>query len=188
MSIMSKPYFHDETAALIFLEDVLWPNGAVCPHCGEPKRIYHLNGVKDKKGRVRPGLRKCGACRKQFTVRVGTVFESSHVPLFKWLQATYLLCSSKKGISAHQLHRVLEVQYKTAWFVLMRLREAMRSGDLTPPFGSGGGIVEVDETFINDRRPIESKGAKNRHPHPRGTYDMMKVLSSSTATQADQSP
>ena len=89
---------------------------------------------------------KCGNCKKQFTVKVGTVFESSHVPLHKWLQATYLMSASKKGISAHQLHRTLEVTYKTAWFMAHRLREAMASGDFSP-FGSGGGAVEVDETF-----------------------------------------
>ncbi len=92
MSILSKPYFHDEAAALAKLEEIVWPSGPICPHCGNTERIYTLEGVKNKKGAVRPGLRKCGACRKQFTVRVGTVFESSHIPLHKWLQATYLLC------------------------------------------------------------------------------------------------
>ena len=117
MSILSKLYFHNEEAAYAKLESIVWPNGPVCPHCGATDRIYGLKGKT-----ARPGLRKCGHCRKQFTVKVGTVFESSHVPLFKWLQATYLMCASKKGISAHQLHRTLEVTYKTALFMENRLR------------------------------------------------------------------
>ena len=152
MSVLSKPYFHDEKAAFEKLEQVVWPKGPVCPHCGEADRIYVLAGVKDKKGRERYGLKKCGACRRQFTVRVGTVFESSHVPLRKWLQATHLLCSSKKGISAHQLHRVLEVTYKTAWFMAHRLREAMRDGTALP-LGSEGKVVEADETYYGNWEP-----------------------------------
>lgn len=166
MSILSKLYFHNEEAAYAKLESIVWPNGPVCPHCGATDRIYGLKGKT-----ARPGLRKCGHCRKQFTVKVGTVFESSHVPLFKWLQATYLMCASKKGISAHQLHRTLEVTYKTAWFMEHRLREAMRSGDLTP-FGSGGGAVEVDETFIGNDRSIKPKGEKKG----RGYAHKHKVL------------
>jgi transposase-like protein len=145
MSVMNKPHFQNEEAAFAKLEAVLWPNGPVCPHCGGTERIYALQGVKDKKGRVRPGLKKCGHCRKQFTVRVGTVFESSHVPLHKWLQAVHLMCSSKKGISSHQLHRTLMVTYQTAWFMSHRIREAMRSGALAP-MGGNGGVVEIDET------------------------------------------
>src|SRR5688500_7771040 len=139
MSVLSKPYFHDEAAAFVHAESRLWPNGPICPHCRATDRIYALEGVKDKKGRIRPGLKKCGHCRKQFTVRVGTVFESSHIPLHKWLQIVHLMCSSKKGISAHQLHRTLEISYKAAWFAGHRIREAMRSGELAP-FGSDGGI------------------------------------------------
>jgi transposase-like protein len=172
MSILSKPYFHDETAALAKLEEIVWPSGPICPHCGNTERIYKLEGVKNKKGEVRPGLRKCGACRKQFTVRVGTVFESSHIPLHKWLQATYLLCSSKKGISAHQLHRVMEITYKSAWFMAHRLREAMRTGDLAP-FGGEGSIVESDETFIG--RDYTKKGKGQRKG--RGYAHKFKVLS-----------
>src|SRR5690606_27981068 len=108
MSILSAPYFHDEAAAFEKLESIIWPNGPVCPHCGEAKRIGALEGVRSKpskknpEGILRHGLKKCYNCRKQFTVRIGTVFEESHVPLHKWFQATYLLCSSKKGISSHQ--------------------------------------------------------------------------------------
>jgi transposase-like protein len=140
MSILSKPYFHDEKAAFEKVESLLWPHGPVCPHCGGMDRVYDLQ-------KTRIGLRKCGHCRKQFTVRIGTIFESSHVPLHKWLQAFYLTSASKKGISANQLHRALEVTLKTAWFMAHRIREAMRSGDLSP-MGGNGGTVEVDETFI----------------------------------------
>jgi transposase-like protein len=153
MSILSKAHFHDEEAAFEKLESIIWPNGPVCPHCGGKERIYVLKGVKDKKGRVRPGLKKCGHCRKQFTARVGTVFESSHIPLHKWMQAVHLLCSSKKGISSHQLHRVLEITYEAAWFMSHRIREAMRSGALAPMGGAGtSGIVEADETFIGRKK------------------------------------
>jgi transposase-like protein len=141
MSILSKPYFHDEAKAFAHLEGLLWPEGPVCPHCGS------ISGKHYDLRKTRLGLRKCSDCRKQFTVKVGTVFESAHIPLNKMLQAVYLMTSSKKGISAHQLHRILEVQYKTAWFLAHRIREAMRSGALSP-MGGGGKTVEVDETFI----------------------------------------
>jgi transposase-like protein len=141
MSVLSKPYFHDEAKAFEHLEGALWPEGPVCPHCGS------MSGKHYDLRKTRMGLRKCSDCRKQFTVKVGTVFEQAHIPLNKMLQAVHLLCSSKKGISAHQLHRILEVQYKTAWFLAHRIREAMRSGELAP-MGGAGGTVEADETFI----------------------------------------
>lgn len=153
MSILSKAYFHDEAAAFEHVESALWPDGPTCPHCGVIDNAYKLKGVRSKpskknpEGKERHGLYKCADCRKQFTVRIGTIFEESHLPLTKWLQAIYLMCASKKGISAHQLHRILEVQYKTAWFLTHRIREAMSQGALNP-FGSGGGGVEIDETFI----------------------------------------
>lgn len=147
MSIMSRPYFHNETKAFEHLEKVLWDGKPHCPKCGALDRIYTLDGVKDKKGRVRLGLKKCGHCKGQFTVRVGTVFESAHIPLTKILQAVYLMCASKKGISAHQMHRTLEITYKSAWFLCHRIREAMRDGSLAP-LGGEGKIVEVDETYI----------------------------------------
>ncbi len=153
MSVLSKPHFHDEAAAFAYVESALWNGEPSCPHCGVVGRSYALKAVRSKpskknpEGVVRHGLKKCGACRSQFTVRKGTIFEESHLPLHKWLQAIYLMCSSKKGISALQLQRTLEVQYNTAWFLAHRIREAMRSGDLAP-FGADGGMVEVDETYI----------------------------------------
>ena len=163
MSVLNAKHFHDEEAAFAELEAMLWPDGPVCPHCGGLDRIYVLKGVRTKPSKKNPegverhGLKKCGHCRKQFTVRVGTVFEDSHAPLHKWLQAIHLLCSSKKGISSHQLHRMLEVQYNTAWFMSHRIREAMRVGGLEPPMGGDGGIVEVDET-IYGRAATHPKG------------------------------
>ena len=164
MSILSKAYFHDEKAAFAKLESIVWPDGPICPHCGGMERAYDLS-------KTRVGLKKCGHCRKQFTVRVGTVFESSPIPLHKWLQAFYLVCTSKKGISAHQIHRILEITYKSAWFMMHRIREAMRSGELAP-LGGDGGVVEVDETFIGNDRSIKPKHQKKG----RGYHHKFKVL------------
>lgn len=147
MSILSQPQFHDEDAAFAWLEKTLWNGAPVCPHCGGMDRITKVKANPEK--RIRLGLWRCGDCKKQFTVKVGTVFEHARMPLHKMLQAVHLMCSSKKGISAHQLHRILEVQYKTAWFLAHRIREAMRSGELAPMGGPGSsGVVEIDETFI----------------------------------------
>lgn len=164
MSILSQPRFHDEAAAFAYVEAELWPEGPVCPHCGGCERISAIKPNPEKK--VRVGLKFCGQCRKQFTVKVGTIFEDSHIPMTKWLQAIYLMTASKKGVSAHQLHRILQITYKSAWFLTHRIREAMASGDLTA-FGSGGGIVEADETFIG-----RIKGAPKR----RAFHHKMKVL------------
>jgi transposase-like protein len=163
MSVLSKPYFHDEHKAFEYLESVLWPEGPICPHCGS------MSGKHYDLRKTRLGLRKCSDCRKQFTVKVGTVFESAHVPLNKMLQAVHLLCSSKKGISAHQLHRILEVQYKTAWFLAHRIREAMRSGDLAP-LGGAGGIVEADETFIGRK---EGSIKRRGHGHKNAVLSLV---------------
>jgi transposase-like protein len=159
MSILSAPYFHDEAAAFEHVEKLLWPNGPVCAHCGCMGRIGTVAPNPEK--RVRFGLKRCGDCKKQFTVRMGTIFEESKLPLHIWLQAMHLMCASKKGVSAHQLHRVLEITYKSAWFLAHRIREALRCGDLTP-FGGGGGDVEVDETYIG-RIPgaIVTRGGAN---------------------------
>ena len=140
MSILSRPYFHDEAAAFACIESMLWPQGPVCPHCGHADKHYKLTGVRTKPSKKNPegierhGLYKCAeaSCRKQFTVRIGTIFEESHLPLYKWLQAIHLVCSSKKGISAYQLHRVLEVTLKTAGSLGHRIREATRSDDFSP--------------------------------------------------------
>lgn len=165
MSVLSKPYFHDEEAAFRFVEGLIWSNGPVCPKCGGVDRISAIKANPEK--RVRYGLKKCGQCKSQFTVRMGTIFEESKLPLHKWLQAIYLMCSSKKGISAKQLERTLEVTYKTAWFLAHRIREAMRSGELVP-FGQDGGAVEVDETYI---------GREPGKPVKRAFHHKMKVLS-----------
>ena len=167
MSVLSDPIFHNEQAAYAYVETILWPHGPVCPQCGVVDNAYALKGK-----RSRPGLRRCKDCKKDFTVKVGTVFEASHVSMCHWLQATYLLTASKKGFSAHQLHRTLGVTYKTAWFMAHRLREAMRSGDLAL-FGVGGGTVEVDETFIGNDRTIKPKHSKKG----RGYAHKHKVLS-----------
>jgi transposase-like protein len=166
MSVLSSPHFHDEAKAFAFLESVVWADGVTCPHCGVVGgRVYDLAGVRSKpsaknpEGVVRHGLKKCGECRKQFTVKVGTVFEHARMPLHKMLQAVHLMVSSKKGISSHQLSRVLEVQYKSAWFLAHRIREAMRDGDLSM-LGTTGGRVEVDETYIG--RKAGAAGVKAR--------------------------
>jgi transposase-like protein len=160
MSVLSRPYFHDEEKAFAYLESVLWADGAICPHCGALDRLTKVKANPAK--RIRLGLWRCGHCKGQFTVKVGTVFEHARIPLNKMLQATYLMTSSKKGISAHQLHRVLEVTYKSAWFLAHRIREAMREGDLTP-FGQGGGAVEVDETYIGKK--AGAGNPKGGHAH-----------------------
>lgn len=170
MSVLSKPYFYDEAAAFEHVEAMLWPNGPVCHHCGSAGKHYSLKGVRSKPSKKNPegverhGLYKCCDCRGQFTVRMGTIFEESHLPLHKWLQAIHLMCSSKKGISAHQLHRVLEITYKTAWFLAHRIREAMRSDDFTP-MGGEGKTVEMDETYIGrlDGVPKQATGFAHKN-------------------------
>src|ERR671916_712071 len=153
-SALSAPHFHKEEAAYAYVEARVWPQGPVCPHCGGVERVGKLAGKS-----TRVGVYKCYQCRKPFTVKIGTIFEASHVPLHMWLQAIYLIAGSKKGISSNQLHRILGVTLKTAWFMSHRIREAMRSGDLSP-FGSDGGAVEVDETYIGSKqgRPFNHEG------------------------------
>ncbi len=155
MSELDDPRFHDEDAARKHLELTRWPDGPVCPHCGASGRICKIESKsKEKRKGARPGLLCCGDCRKQFSVTVGTVFEDSKVPLHKWMLATHLLISSKKGISSHQLHRTLGVTYKTAWFMAHRLREAMKPNH-NGMLGNNG-PVEADETFIG-RKPGTKK-------------------------------
>jgi transposase-like protein len=156
---LTDPIFNDETAARGHLEKVRWPNGPHCPHCGNtaPERITKLEGKSH-----RAGLHQCNECDGHFTVTVGSVMERSHVPLHKWVLAFHLMASSKKGMSAHQLHRVLGVTYKTAWFMSHRIREAMRDGGLAP-MGGNGGTVEADETYFGKQdSPQPSKQRKGR--------------------------
>lgn len=141
-SILDAKAFKDETAAYAWVEARVWPEGPVCPHCGGTDRISKMQGKS-----TRVGTYKCYQCRKPFTVKVGTVFEASHVPMTAWLQAMYLLCSSKKGISSNQLHRTLGVTLKTAWFMSHRIREAMRTVGVDP-MGGPGETIEADETYF----------------------------------------
>jgi transposase-like protein len=158
-SKLTAAAMQNDEAALAHLETVLWPNGAVCPFCGAADRIYTLKGKS-----TRPGVRKCGHCRKPFTVTVGTVMERSKVPLHKWVQAITLLTCSKKGIPSHQLHRVLGVSYPTAWFMAHRIREAMRDGTLAP-LGGNGKIVEADETYHGQKDdPAQRRRKGQRGP------------------------
>lgn len=152
MSELNAAHFHNAEKAREHLESIRWPHGPVCPHCGSVDSATLMRGKSH-----RLGLYKCRECREPFTVTVGTVFERSKIALHVWFQAVYWLCSSKKGISSHQLHRMLGVTYKTAWFMSHRIREAMRTGGLVP-MGGDGGAVEVDETFIGRK-----KGAAVRH-------------------------
>ena len=140
---LSNPAFTDEEEARKVIEASRWPNGVFCPHCGVIGKVSKLGGQS-----MGPGWYHCNACRDKFTVKTGTLYERSHIPLHKWLLATHLLTSSKKGISAHQLYRMLGFgSYRTAWFMAHRIREGMRSGPLALMGGSGS-IVEIDETFI----------------------------------------
>lgn len=150
---ITAPRFTDETAARQHLESLHWPNGPVCPHCGS------VNATRLEGKKHRAGLVQCNDCREQFTVTVGTVFERSKVPLHKWLLATHLLCASKKGISGHQMARMLGVTYKTAWFMMHRIREAMRDTD-NEPMGGYGKTVEADETYVGGK-------VTNRHASER---------------------
>ena len=146
MSDLNNPIFQDETKAREYLESIRWPDGPYCPHCGQ------FDGVKVLGGKsMGDGWYHCKSCRKKFTVRVGTVYERSKVPLHKWLLATHLLTSSKKGISSHQIHRMLGVTYKTAWFMTHRIREAMKETN-PPPMGGKGRVVEADETFTGPQQ------------------------------------
>ena len=164
MTDISNPTFHDEDKARAYLEAQRWPDGPFCPYCGDTESSKPL----PPKGSMGKGWYHCRECRRKYTVRVGTLFERSHVKLHKWLLAMHLMCSSKKGMSAHQLHRMLGVTYKTAWFMSHRIREAMR--ETSPgPLGGSGQIVEVDETFIGidrDKKPKhEKKGRGYAHKH-----------------------
>lgn len=157
MNVFTEHHFQTDEAARKFIERIRWPHGPVCPHCQEATRRYPTK---------REGRWRCGnpACRKDFTVTTGTVMEATHIGLHKWLMAFYLLCASKKGMSAHQLMRSLGVTYKSAWFMAHRIREAMRAGGLVPPMGGAGKIVEADETYYGRRE--NAVPSKHRHGRP----------------------
>jgi len=159
--VLNEPQFLTEQGAFAYVEARLWPNGPVCPHCGETARIGHLNGKT-----TRPGLYKCYACKKPFTVRMGTLFEDSHLPLHLWLQVIHLMCASKKGIATRQIQRMLNCSMKTAWFLGHRIRLAMDPGAATP-IGGEGKTVEIDETELG----------RSRHTRPRPRSENKKVLS-----------
>ena len=150
-SVLSAPQMHNEEAAFAYVEALLWPNGPTCPHCGATDE--HIGRLQGKSSRI--GLRKCYACRGTFTVRMGTIFEDSHLALHLWLQVIHLMCASKKGLSTRQIQRMLQCSMKTAWFLSHRIREAMKDGQLGP-LGGEGRTVEADETFIGGKE-------KNRH-------------------------
>lgn len=151
--ILSAAHFHIEDAAFAYVEAHLWPQGPVCPHCGncDGERIGRLNGKTS-----RPGLRKCYACRKTFTVRIGTIFEDSHFPLHLWLQAIQLITGSKKGISTRQIQRTFQCSMKTAWFLMHRIREMMAPAANSGPLGGAGKTVEADETALTYSRKTDT--------------------------------
>jgi transposase-like protein len=153
-SVLDDKHFHDEEAAIAYLEERLWPNGPVCPHCGGVERISRMKGKS-----TRIGVWKCYQCRKPFRCTVGTVFESSHVPVRLWLQCVHLMASSKKGISSNQLHRILGVTLKTAWFMSHRVREAMRALGVEP-MGGEGKEVEADETYIGQQEGLGTDASR----------------------------
>jgi transposase-like protein len=166
MTDVTLPIFKDEEAARKHFEAIRWPNGPVCPHCGVPNEATLVKGKSH-----RPGLYQCNACREPFTVKVGTVMESSHIPMHKWALGFHLMAASKKGVSAHQLHRMLGVTYKTAWFMAHRIREAMGLPAPGPGrVGGSGKAVEIDETYIGknpDAPPAKKK---------RGHAQKMKIV------------
>jgi transposase-like protein len=156
MDIFSAPHFRDDEAARKFLEGILWPDGPICPHCGVINHVYETK---------RPGVYRCAEkeCRKDFTATMKTVMECSHIALHKWLQGFHLMASSKKGVSAHQLHRTLGITYRSAWFMEHRIRESMRAGGLAP-MGGPGTIVEIDETFIGNKADMpKRRGFAHKH-------------------------
>ncbi len=156
-SVLSEKHFQTEEVAFSYVESKLWPDGPTCPFCGATSE--HIGKLNGKTTRI--GLHKCYACKKPFTVRIGTIFESSHLPLHLWLQVIHLMCASKKGISTRQIQRMLQCSMKTAWFLTHRIREAMRT-DALGQLGGEGKTVEADETFIGGKE-------RNRHKSKRAT-------------------
>src|SRR5262245_33376415 len=172
--LLKNPIFNDETAAREWLEARVWPEGPNCPHCGATDE--HVTKLEGKAHRA--GLYQCAECREQFTVTVKTVFERSKIPLTKWLAALFLMTASKKGVSAHQVHRMLGVSYKSTWFMMHRLREAMRTGGLEP-LGGEGKVVEADETYhgkVENPRPSKQRGDRPYKNKSRGPGDKRPIL------------
>jgi len=153
---LNNPIFQDADKAREWLEAALWTDGPVCPHCGTVDTATKVMGAS-----ARPGLYMCNSCRKQFTVTVGTVFERSKIPLNKWLLATFLLSASKKGMSTHQLSRMLDVSYKSTWFMMHRIREAMREGHFPGALGGEGKFVEADETYVGGKETNKHRSKRN---------------------------
>ena len=164
-AVLTAKHFHDEAAAYAYVEARVWPQGPVCPKCGTMDRVGKLSGKS-----TRIGTYKCYECRKPFTVKVGTIFEDSHVPMHLWLQAMHFMCSSKKGVSSNQLHRTLGVTLKTAWFMSHRIRLAMAEGGLAP-LGGADKVVEADETYIGKKdvlRPSDQRAPGDTYKSKRG--------------------
>jgi transposase-like protein len=169
MSIADNPIFHNPEAAREWLERLLWPEGPICPHCGLIGAAYALHGKKQ-----RPGLYECKGCAEQFTVTVGTVCESSHIPLHKWALAFHLVVASKKGISAHQMHRMMGITYKSAWFMCHRIRAALAEGSFPTQLGGQNKVVEADETYIGGKEANKHKS--KRRPGRQGGAGKAPVL------------
>lgn len=170
---LTDKIFHDDEAARLHLEAQRWPNGAYCPHCGEREEVTELQGKSTK-----PGTYICKSCRTKFTVTVGTIFERSHIGLAKWMLAFRLMAASKKGVSAHQLHRMLGVTYKSAWFMAHRIREAMAETAPTP-IGGAGKVVEADETYVGGK-------AHNKHARKRLSRDLEAELKQKVVTLVER--